>query len=150
MELKMYEVAPPKDLHVVVPAGKYVLGDPCYSVPDEDWHMLLESCEYFEKPIGTVNGVQVLAFRTMYGDGEYKDNMGNKYGVDAGLIGLVPLEYADLTQINWGKEGPVIVEFKLNTHCYMHDESGMLEFGAYKIPTGNDAYEYNTYEEEEE
>ena len=83
-------------------------------------------------------------------DGEYKDNMGNKHGVDAGLIGLVPFEYADLTRIDWGKEGPVIVEFKRDTHCYMYDESGLLEFGAYKIPTGNDAYECNTYEEEED
>jgi len=144
MEFKMREVEQ-KDLHVVVPAGKYVLGDPCYSVPDEDWETLLHSCDYFNKPIGTVGDVQVLAFQTMYGDGEYEDSRGNKHSVDAGLIGLVPLEYADLTQINWGDEGPVIVEFRHETNCYMYAKSGLLKFGAYEISTGK-----NYYDEEDE
>ena len=40
-------------VEVEVPAGRYILGDPCYAVPDSEWMELLESCNYFENPIGT-------------------------------------------------------------------------------------------------
>ena len=76
---------------VYVPAGKYVIGDPCYTVPDADWHKLLESCDYFNRPIGISGGFEVLAFPTKYGDGVYRDQVGRKYPVDAGLIGCILL-----------------------------------------------------------
>ena len=41
-------------VEVEVPAGKYILGDPCYAVPDSEWMELLESCEFFNSPIGTI------------------------------------------------------------------------------------------------
>lgn len=121
---------------VQVPAGQYVLGDPCYTVPDENWGELLESCKFFENPIGEVKVDdkvhKVLAFRTAYGDGTYRDNKGNEYPVDAGLIGLVPIEYADLEQT--GLES-VIVDFKALTECSSDDE-GTMYFGELKIRTG--------------
>jgi len=73
---------------VVVPKGAYILGDPCYVVPNADWGALLASCNYFNEPVGSVGDFKVLAFGTKWGDGCYPDNKGNKYGVDAGLIGL--------------------------------------------------------------
>jgi hypothetical protein len=119
---------------VNVQAGKYVLGDPCYTVRDEDWSLLLSSCDYFTHPVGKVSNIEVLAFSTKWGDGEYKDNKGNTYGVDAGLIGLVPLEYAEPT------EGSVIVDFKRLTKC-SRTEEGLLIFGDYVINTNPDEYE---------
>ena len=58
---------------VYVPAGKYVIGDPCYTVPNDDWETLLQSCDYFNRPVGISGGFEVLAFPTQYGDGVYRD-----------------------------------------------------------------------------
>lgn len=80
---------------VTVPAGNYALGDPCYTVSGTDWSDLLESCNCFQdSPIGVIDGHYVLSFPTHHGDGVYRDNFGYSYPVDAGMIGLVPIEYS--------------------------------------------------------
>src|SRR3954453_15957780 len=50
---------------VIVPPGKYVLGDPCYSVPEDQWDELPASSRDFTLPIGRIDEHQVLAFSTM-------------------------------------------------------------------------------------
>jgi len=120
---------------VSVPPGKYWLGDPCYSVPDSLWEDLLASCRFFEHPVGEVttdagDTHKVLAFRTKFGDGVYRDQNWNEFPVDAGLIGLVP--------VGLGKEKPfgsTLVEFKRETRCLGVD--GVLHFGDYEINTGD-------------
>ena len=129
-----------KRVEVIVPKGSYVIGDPCYAVPDKDWIALLETCNYFESPIGYVkDGMQkfpVLAFGTKWGDGCYRGTDGNEYGVDAGLIGLVPVEIVkDLSE-------HTIVTFEKPTLC-IDDTSGKLKFGHITIDTDP------AYEEEE-
>jgi hypothetical protein len=129
-----------KRVEVIVPKGSYVIGDPCYAVPDKDWIALLETCNYFESPIGYVkDGMQkfpVLAFGTKWGDGCYRGTDGNAYGVDAGLIGLVPVEIVqDLSEHN-------IITFEKPTLC-IDDTSGKLKFGHITIDTDP------AYEEEE-
>jgi len=119
-----------KAVSVQVPAGRYVLGDPCYSVPDEHWDALLTSCEYFDEPIGTVKDMKVLAFSTRWGDGCYYDQFGNEYGVDAGLIGLVPIALATKGVNTY----PTIVEFSTPTVCSTNGE-GKLTSGKYVIDT---------------
>jgi hypothetical protein len=119
-------------VEVIVPEGSYVIGDPCYAVPDKDWDDLLLSCNYFESPIGYVkDGMQkfpVLAFSTRWGDGTYRGSDGNDYPVDAGLIGLVPVEMVeDLAE-------HTIVEFNRDTLC-VNDGSGNLRFGHITIDT---------------
>jgi hypothetical protein len=123
-----------KRVEVTVPAGQYVIGDPCYAVPDKDWLPLLETCNYFNSPIGYVNdGMQkfaVLGFGTKWGDGCYLGTDGNEYPVDAGLIGLVPTEIVeDLSQ----HEGN-IVTFEKPMLC-VSDGSGKLRFGHITIDT---------------
>lgn len=112
---------------VVVPAGKYVLGDPCYVVPDKDWGDLLASCNYFNQPVGSVGDFKVLSFGTKWGDGCYRDNNGNIYPVDAGMIGLVPFAYAEI------ESDSVIVSFSEPTLC--QNDDGILKFGSYVIDT---------------
>jgi hypothetical protein len=122
----------PCEVQVVVPAGKYYLCDPCYSVPDNYWMTLLQTCEFFDEPIGTItideHVYSVLGFRTAYGDGLYSDQYGNSYPVDAGLIGLTPVSLGkypgDLGQL---------VEFKKNTICT--NNNGDMRFGEYRINT---------------
>lgn len=31
---------------ITIPSGKYVLGDPCYSIDDDHWMDLLDSCNF--------------------------------------------------------------------------------------------------------
>ena len=121
-----------KQVGVIVPKGSYVIGDPCYAVPDKDWDGLLQSCNYFNSPIGYVkDGLQkfpVLAFNTKWGDGSYRGTDGNEYPVDAGLIGLVPVEIVeDLSDHK-------VVNFSKDTLC-MDDGSGKLKFGHITIDT---------------
>ena len=127
-----------KRVEVVVPAGIYVIGDPCYAVPDKDWDALLQSCNYFESPIGYVkDGVQkfpVLAFGTKWGDGYYLGTDGNNYPVDAGMIGLVPVEIVEALADHDGDYDGVIVKFDRDTLC-VDDGSGKLTFGHITIET---------------
>lgn len=73
--------------------GFYV-GDICYALSDkmyqEEWggkHHFQEGC--FEV---MDSGLSFAVGYTAYGDGCYADNKGHKYPVDAGCIGVVPLE----------------------------------------------------------
>ena len=119
---------------VTVEPGKYWLGDPCYTVQDDLWVELLQSCDYFNQPIGTVNGFQVLAFQTKWGDGVYKGSDGHEYPVDAGLIGLVPVALAPDSP-----DGDRIVEFTRPTDCT--DDDGVLTFGTITINTAKEDYD---------
>ena len=125
--------------------GRYVIGDPCYSVPDHHWDSLLKSCGYFEhNTLGHYDTdpslekghrrVYVIALSTRYGDGLYADNQGHKYGVDAGLIGIIHADdldeiYTDLSRV---------VEFDKPFRVY-ESESGVLHFGHITIDTSGDS-----------
>ena len=133
--MEKMHVVPPQDIQVMVPAGKYVLGDPCYVVPKDHWDKLLSSCDYFNQPIGEVEGYQVLGFSTCWGDGIYADNYRRYYPVDAGLIGLVP--FSDTLEIDPTLSH--IVEFTYDTLCTC-SPVGMLRFGSIYIDT-DESYE---------
>jgi hypothetical protein len=120
----------PEFICVEVPPGKYVLGDPCYVVPDSDWINLLDSCDYFEQPIGNIQGRQILAFSTAYGDGTYQDNQQHEYLVDSGHIGLVPFDYAVNLLPGFGR----VVEFTTAKIC-KRSQDGVLIFGPITINT---------------
>ena len=123
---------------VMVPAGTYVLGDPCYCTPDEHWHSLLESCNYFiDNPIGRLpSGESILGFGTAYGDGEYKDNFGRSFPVDAGLIGLVPLDVAELDADPLYPDH--VITFTRETLCKSEENGRYLSFGNTRIDTAPD------------
>lgn len=84
-----------KNFEIIIPANTYFLGDPCYAVRGDDWDVLLNSCDFFDNPVGEIKGFKVYASSTAYGDGVYTGSTGNEYPVDAGLIGLVPVEYVE-------------------------------------------------------
>lgn len=133
--MEKMHVVPPQDIQVMVPAGKYVLGDPCYVVPHAHWDELLSSCDFFNRPVGCFKGIEVLGFSTRWGDGTYADNKHRYYPVDAGLIGLVPFEYA----IDINPKLSHVIEFKDSTTCVRYSE-GILVFGDIRIDTG-ESYE---------
>lgn len=72
-------------------AGVYIIGDPCYNVEEHNkWAELLGD-DYFDKGFGVLEGETVYAFKTLFGDGTYFDVDSFDYGVDSGLIGIMPL-----------------------------------------------------------
>lgn len=139
---------------VLVPAGDYFLGDPCYAVPDIHWSPLLESCDCFNQvPVGEVNGFKVLSFVTAYGDGTYKDQLGNEYPVDAGMIGLVPVGLIDQAEMkamypSYIPGKMVTFDHEVRASC----QGGRLTFGQYVINTDlpDDDLGLLTAEEEEQ
>jgi len=115
-------------IRLIVPAGDYWLGDPCYCF-DDSWVDLLNESDFFEKSalIQRPNGL-VLAFSTAYGDGVYNDQFGNLYGVDAGLLGLVTAGLEDRNPY-----GGHLIHFDENTECT--NDKGNMTFGKYQIKT---------------
>lgn len=122
-------------IEVEVPAGQYVLGDPCYAVPEDKWMELLESCNYFINPIGNFfqdnDYHHIVAFGTRWGDGYYRGTDGKSYPVDAGLIGLVPL-CASSNELRDDLSN--VVTFEKPTICST-DGTGKLRFGHITIDT---------------
>ncbi len=112
----------------VVPKGKYWLGDPCYCFkPHEKWTEVLKKSDFFEREYKEGKRISI-AFRTTFGDGEYLDEEGNSYPVDAGLIGLTNIKLAIKKPF-----GSRLVEFTEPTICYK--DGGLLVFGNTKIQT---------------
>lgn len=77
-----------------LPPGDYWIGDPCYAFDDHSvWMKLLESADYETNPTileAKAAGREFIASGTAFGDGEYQDQYGNRYPVDAGLLGATP------------------------------------------------------------
>jgi len=139
--------------NVTMPAGKYVLGDPCYCFPQDKhnlWMKLLESCEFFQEPIGEVSGAKILGFSTAYGDGGYPGSDGFNYPVDAGLIGLVPYDFAVSIGWEFREDLQTIREWSDEIYCSSDAETGELKFGPIVIATGYTDDEESSLDSDEE
>lgn len=80
---------------LLLPAGVYFIGDPCYAFgPDDDpeWQELVNIGGSYGI-FATVEGHPFAAYNTAYGDGFYPghDDLENiSFPVDAGLVGVIP------------------------------------------------------------
>ena len=82
--------------------GFYV-GDICYAMPNNLYHEFwinAHDCDdgvFFipEEDSGIPDGCFFAVASTAWGDGCYQDNAGRNYPVDAGNIGVLPLELVD-------------------------------------------------------
>ena len=138
-----------------LPAGAYIVGDPCYSISDEDWIPLLEAQGLWNKPSPRIlegeitnqhsgDPVTFTASSTAWGDGVYGDQFGRRYPVDAGLIGVVPVNLAKVEY----EEGTHLVEFD-SPFTVAYDE-GTITIGHLKIETGDEEEDEEEYEEDDE
>ena len=101
MEQKMEQS---KSLRVEVSSNEgFYIGDICYVLPGSIYRGIWQKCYKFGKGLIKVSGAggaddepgsAFAVADTSYGDGIYWDEHGNEYPVDAGVIGLVPLELA--------------------------------------------------------
>lgn len=126
---------------ITMPPGTYYIGDPCYSIPDERWMEWLHAARFDEPEsrrflLAELDGYPVMAIGTAHGDGEYPGSDGFSYGVDAGLIGLVPYEVADPTTSSrtetW--DHPFT--------CTYEEEGGVIVLGDIEIKTDWDDEDY--------
>ena len=70
--------------------GTYFIGDPCYALREDLYEKWGDENNYDDG-----NYDYFAAGSTKYGDGTYKDDYtGREYGVDAGILGIVNMEYA--------------------------------------------------------
>lgn len=126
-----------------VPAGKYILGDPCYHIHKNHWDILLVNSNHFGNPqsIGEIYGHTILSFGTKNGDGQYKGkyntkhkgNRSFKFCVDSGMIGLIPFDYLIEFSVEYDPELAIVISFEDDTECY--EDEGTLVFGKYIIET---------------
>ena len=124
-------------LAATLPAGTYVVGDPCYSIPDEKWMDWLTNSDFTNVErdhvlVAPVDGQLAVGVHTAFGDGVYRGSDGNEYGVDAGLIGLVPLSVAEKNSVG---DDRVVVTFDKPFVCRNDGETIVL--GHITIPTGD-------------
>lgn len=71
--------------------GLYFIGDPCYALRDDLYDKWGNDNNYDDGDYG-----YFAVGSTAYGDGTYKDNIsGREFGVDAGILGVVNMKYAN-------------------------------------------------------
>ncbi len=130
-----------------MPPGLYTIGDPCYYFNDlnkEAWeHFLLINNFPGEGFLDQEETSPVCVFETYYGDGTYNDNNSNEYGVDSGLLGIMPYNQNDRIPFSH-----TVVKFTDYFLC--SEEKGVLTFGYIIINTRDGNEEVSTEENEEE
>ena len=94
--------------------GKYYIGDLCYVMHgewDEFCALTIVGDKVLDGEFNLKDGRRFATFTTRWGDGNYFDQNGKSYDVDAGLIGCIRLEDIDLTNPENSLIGGNIVEF---------------------------------------
>lgn len=125
------------EVSVLMPPGEYYITDPCYCFNHDTWTELGDSIRWWEdeeKPVVEFRGRPLLSFSTAHGDGCFTDNDGQEYGVDAGMIGLVPVSIAEKEPHHTLARR---VTFTKKTRC-SRSSDGVLRFGQFTIKTDSD------------
>ena len=133
--------------HIRFDPGTYYIGDPCYAIPDAEWMDYLNSYgpDWGGGEATTFKGHKVWHDSTAFGDGSYRGSDGFEYGVDAGIIGIIPValiceqEFGEIETCELGR----IVTFDKPFYVYCEKDS-TFNFGDITIVTDG------SQEEEEE
>lgn len=134
-------MAPAIRASATVLPGTYVVGDPCYSIPDRMWMTWLEAADYETNDrrhvlAAAIDGYVAVGVSTAFGDGVYRGSDGFEYGVDAGLLGLVPIEVAKDVDRNLEVGLVTTVTLQRPAVCYYDD--GTVHLGDLRIYTGDE------------
>ena len=126
-------------------AGTYYVGDLCY-VLHERWYevceLIIEGNQCLDGEFNLKDGTRFAIYGTAYGDGNYFDQNGKSYDVDAGSIGCVLLDNIDLTNNENFLSGGNVHTF--DTSFYTGTMDGKIMFHTLSIDTAP------VYSEEEE
>jgi hypothetical protein len=76
-----------------MPAGKYYVGDLCYVMDNDEWSqvcsLIIQGEKLLDGEFELPDGRRFAIYSTHWGDGEYYDQYGHTYSVDAGSIGCI-------------------------------------------------------------
>ena len=144
----------------MMPAGTYYVGDLCYVMDDDEWDefctLTIKDNECLEGEF-ELDGRKFATYGTKWGDGEYRDQNGHSYGVDAGLIGCIRLsDIKDPDYDEIGRLGNIVVFEKDFTTSGgrngVREWNGKIHIGHIVIDTDadvncdyTDEYEYGDY-----
>ena len=125
---------------VILPAGTYFIGDPCYLFGHDDegtkkWEDICNQIDEEPAYVGKlISQGDRLAFigGTANGDGTFYDHENHEYGVDAGLLGCSPIEWNSYKYEDLEKLGHVHT-FDDQFQCTWID--GNFSFGSFIIHT---------------
>lgn len=116
---------------MILPAGKYYIGDPCYVLESKSLDVVID-----KMVIGTtfeLNGHMMWGHFTQYGDGTFADQNGTEYPVDGAALAAVPI---DLIENPEGEEHGTVLEFENSFSVNYSD--GVFWFGGICIDTNRD------------
>lgn len=137
----------------MMPAGKYYVGDPCYSVSDDTWTDLLKQLivgpKCMDGKFVLPDGRVIVAVSTAFGNGTYSDDMGHRFGVDSGCLGLVRVKHADNDEDADEDYTPIKISFKEPFEVKSNGK-GLITFGPLSIDTTKSADENDSDDDEEE
>ena len=125
---------------MILPKGTYFIGDPCYSIRDNKrWSIFCDNMGEDFDELTEFEGTPIFVHGTMYGDGVYRGTDGFMYGVDSGLLGVIPTSLIDEKNSRL-KELGTIVKFTEPFECTYDD--GVFRFKKLSIDTSpDDEYE---------
>ena len=132
----------------MMPAGVYYVGDLCYVMTDEEWDQFcgvtIQGNKCLEGEFNMPDGRRFATYSTMWGDGEYRDQHGNRYGVDSGSIGCILLSDIRANKYEDIKELGTVVEFTediFTSGCIKgRDSNGVISIGPLRIDTDPSDY----------
>lgn len=118
---------------IEVPPGKYYISDPCYFYVFNDRSAWTEFLRIRESGPALIEfrGVQIITFDTAHGDGLFEDQNRHLYGVDTGMLGLLPEIFRP--RVNTRKRIYHGMEFKEPFIC--SNDGGLIRFGHITIDT---------------
>jgi len=122
---------------MTMPAGKYYVGDLCYVMDNDEWHQVCACTIQGEKIVDGEfeldDGRRFAIYGTAYGDGEYYDQYGHTYSVDAGSIGCILMSDIRASKYDNLLDLGAVQEFAEPFETGSH--KGKLEFGHVLIDT---------------
>ena len=130
-------------------AGTYYVGDLCYVLHerwDEVCGLIIEGNRCLDGEFNLKDGTRFAIYGTAYGDGNYFDQNGKSYDVDAGSIGCVLFDDIDLTNQENFLAGGNIHTF--DTSFYTGTMDGKIMFHTLSIdtdPVYNEEEEYESF-----
>ena len=139
----------------MMPAGVYYVGDLCYVMTDTEWNefcnITIKGNKCLEGEFEFADGRKFATYGTAWGDGVYKDQYGNEYSVDAGLIGCFLLDdiVAEKYDIATIKDLGTVVEFTedFSTSAGRGTEGwdGVIRIGPVRIETDPNEFDEDEY-----
>jgi hypothetical protein len=130
-------------------AGTYYVGDLCYVLHerwDEVCSLMIQDNRCIDGEFNLKDGTRFAIYGTAYGDGNYFDQNGKSYDVDAGSIGCVLVDDIDLTINENFLSGGNIHTF--DQPFYTGEQDGKIMFHNVSIdtdPVYNEEEEYESF-----